>query len=284
MEPAEGWVARNGTGWRAHIARDGVDAAEAAGWLSPPDFGGLIDASAKRGAGPLDGRGETRVVELADSSGTCRLRVRPLRRGGLLARVLGRRLARPDRPLREVAINARLLLAGAPVVRPFLGFARRVGAVHWEGIVVTHDVEETPTLGAFLASRPARGPRRACLRAVGGALRRFHDCGGRHRDLNLGNVLAGDGRRVWILDLDGAALRAPVPPRRRMRELMRLYRSARKTALPVDTRDALALFRGYWRGGDATIDRALRRALLRWLPAERLRVAFHALAYRRPAT
>jgi hypothetical protein len=62
-----------------------------------------------------------------------------------------------------------------------------------------------------------------------------------------------------------------------MRELMRLHRSLVKHELltRLGTRGCASFFAAYTGG-----DRGLRRALLRQLPRERARLAWHALGYR----
>ncbi len=82
--------------------------------------------------------------------------------------------------------------------------------------------------------------------------------------------------RAWIIDLDGARLRPRKSARARMRELMRLFRSLRKSAFPDRKRLAIRVFHHYCAG-----DRALRSALLRWYRLEQVRVAIHALRYER---
>src|SRR5690606_11831715 len=123
---------------------------------------------------------------------------------------------------------------------------------------------------------------RALLAAAGRAVRAFHDAGGSHPDLHVGNLLVrarDDAPEVWILDLDRATAGAPPAPRERMAQLMRLVRSLHKRGLwgaAGGERGALRFLHAYVAG-----DRALRRALLARLPAERRRLARHALLYRR---
>jgi hypothetical protein len=88
---------------------------------------------------------------------------------------------------------------------------------------------------------------------------------------------AGERTECIVIDLDRAGLGAPLPPARRMRELMRLYRSLRKRHLleAVGARGLAAFFAGY-----VGRDRALRAALRGRLRRERARVAVHAWRYR----
>jgi tRNA A-37 threonylcarbamoyl transferase component Bud32 len=117
-------------------------------------------------------------------------------------------------------------------------------------------------------------------RAAGAAIRRFHDAGGSHADLNIKNLLlcdCGAGIEVIVIDLDRARADRPPSPARRMRELMRLVRSIHKRGVAevVGMRGAAAALSAYCAG-----DRALRRALLAHLPRERRRLARHKWLYR----
>jgi hypothetical protein len=87
----------------------------------------------------------------------------------------------------------------------------------------------------------------------------------------------GERAGCIVIDLDRAGLGGPLPPARRMRELMRLYRSLRKRHLldAVGARGLAAFFAAY-----VGPDRALRAALRGRLPLELARVALHAWRYR----
>lgn len=225
------------------------------------------------------GRGRNAVAPLSGRKE--RLHLRPVLRGGWLARLRVDRLSGPSRPLAELAVNARLIEAGAPVPHPVLVAARRLRPAVWTAAVGTLHRENTCSGLDFLAGRPEPEVLRAASFAAGRAVKRFHDAGGRHADLHLGNLLietASLSPQVWIVDLDRARVTPRVPARRRMREIMRLQRSALKHGLGsvLDTRIQARFLDGYTAG-----DRALRRALLAALPRERLRLSIHRLGYRR---
>lgn len=245
---------------------------------------GLLDVAGVRarlasGAGAR-GRAPIAIVPLAGDAG--RVALRGLRRGGWLGPLLGGALAGSRRPFAELAVTARLHAAGAPVPRPLLAIAWRQGAV-WNAALGTAFVERAVDAATLLAAAPGRLRLRRALAAAGRAVRRLHDAGGSHPDLHVGNLLVreagGDPPEVWIVDLDGARAGAPPDPAARMAQLMRLYRSLRKRDLLAAAggdRGCLWFLHAYVAG-----DRALRRALLARLPAERRRLARHALLYGR---
>lgn len=247
-----------------------------AGWLQPAplDSGGSAEPF-ESGVG--GGRGGVLRVRVAPAA----IVVRPVRRGGWLGPLLGSRLLLPTRPLAEARATETLRERGAPVPLLVLALVWRRGLLGWEAVVATREEPGARNGRAWLEAERGTATRRRAAEAAGRAIRRFHDAGGRHRDLHLGNLLLADGEAtadppVWVIDLDGARAGAPPPARRRMRELMRLYRSLRKSGVEDRDRLAAAAFRAYCAG-----DRALRAGLLRWRAVEALRVAIHGLGYRR---
>lgn len=226
------------------------------------------------------GRAHTAVLPLG---GDLWLHLRPVRHGGLLGPFWGERLLGLGRAVRELEATATLRARGAPVPRPVLAVGARRGAL-WSAALGTLHESGTSDGARLLDARPAAGALRLAIEAAAVALRRFHDAGGRHADLHVGNLLFREqdgGFEVLVIDLDKARAGAPADPRRRMRELMRLVRSLHKrgAADVIGARGCAHFLRAYCAG-----DRALRRALLRSLPHERRRLARHARSWlRRPA-
>ncbi len=238
---------------------------------------GRAEALLGRGGGSM-GRAGTAVVALAGRRE--RLHLRPVRHGGLLARLWGDRVLGLGRSLRELEATARLRRSGAPVPAPALVVARRRFGPLWRIAVGTVHEENAVDGLRFLFARPDRGRVLAAAAAAGRSIRRLHELGGRHTDLHLKNVLIRevDGRTECVLvDLDRARVGSTPTARERVAELMRLYRSLRKRGLldVVGVRGCARFLSAYVDG-----DRALRRALRRHLRRERLRVTLHALAYR----
>ncbi len=245
----------------------------------------LLDAEEVRAAlaraEGATGRAQTALVSL----GATRLVLRGVQRGGILGPLLGAALFAPDRPLREIAVTAALRSAGAPVPRPAFGGAfRRRGAWRfgaWNGAVATWLEAEARDAEVWLRGDPPQASLERALESAGAAVRRFHDAGGSHPDLHVKNLLVrelADRCDIVVIDLDRARVIPDLSARARMAQMMRLYRSLLKRDLlrVVGESGCAAFFVAYTRGDDA-----LRNALLARLPAERRRVARHALGYRR---
>jgi len=223
------------------------------------------------------GRSSTAVVPLPGSN--IRLHLRPFRHGGWLGGLRGHTLTGLRRPIAELRTTAALAAAGAPVPTPALIAAQRVGPL-WSVTLGTLFEEDAIDAAAWLASGPSRRRLLRAAAAAGSAIRRFHDAGGRHRDLHIGNLLVrerGDETEVIVIDLDRARVAKSVRPARRMRELMRLHRSIvkRHRAEAIGVRGYSQFLESYTRG-----DRQLRVRLLSHLTRERVRTALHVAGYR----
>jgi hypothetical protein len=143
-------------------------------------------------------------------------------------------------------------------------------------------VEEIP--GAVdLASRHAGSgpPSRGEMAVIMDSVRRMHDAGLDHRDLNLGNLLIrgeGEDAEVFVVDLDCARLcEGSLSFRSRQRALRRLERSYVKLcrAAPDDPMRREIYER--YAGEDAELAARLGRGI----PAGRFWIRLHALGWRR---
>ena len=176
------------------------------------------------------GRGGTRLARAAGHE----VVVRPYRRGGLPARVLhDTYLGWRPRPFRELTTLVALRRSGAPVIEVY------GAAVHWlapgcyRGWLVTQYLAGSRTLWEWVRAVPQSPLRTQVFAQVGRAIRRLHDGGGRHPDLNLNNILIGPHTaaaavpEVVFIDFDGAP-GVPCLRRTPQADLARLERSAHK--------------------------------------------------------
>jgi len=190
------------------------------------------------------GRGTTVFVQHGDKV----LALRHYHRGGVPAkfcrdRYLWLGLER-SRPWREWYLLQTLYLRGLPVPRPVAARVCREGPVY-RADIITEVVDASP-LADWLGKK--RLPS-ALLTSLGQCLRRFHDEGVYHADLNARNILLDDEGRVTLIDFDRGRLRQPAGAWQRA-NLERLKRSLAKFRreqrhFAFDDEDWKALLRGY---------------------------------------
>lgn len=132
----------------------------------------------------------------------------------------------------EGARDLAAILFGAAALPPVPGFASDSGSVE-RARLASHEPADAGGVGAEAAGRAGGGEgavREAAMGAAGRLIRRAHDGGLVHPDLNLKNILvtAGPEPEAVLLDLDRGRLAGEVSDRARRRMLNRFWRSARK--------------------------------------------------------
>lgn len=196
--------------------------------------------------------------------------VKSYRRGGWLARWNRELYLGCRRFYREMEVYARARRRGVPTVQSIALVIKRGRLGLCRAWLVSCYCEGSTPLSELLGRGATCGPevdRRALAvcRAAGRAVRRMHEAGIDHRDLNLANLLVTrEGDQVLILDWDRATIRTGGARRFAFKNLLRLYRSALKlqghsTRLAPCLRSFL---RGYFqreRGGPGRLRRYYRR-------------------------
>jgi 3-deoxy-D-manno-octulosonic acid kinase len=172
-----------------------------------------------------------------------RVVVKHYQRGGLMARLTrDRYLRRPNagsRAEREFALLLDMRTSGLPVPEPIAARTERDG-VTYRCDLITRELPSALTL-RDLALAPTQDE--AQWRAIGATIRRFHEAGCYHDDLNAQNILWSEDR-PWLIDFDRGERR---PPRAdwQLANLDRLKRSldkARNAQSPTLNRCVRALF------------------------------------------
>ena len=266
----EGFVAET-RGARMLVARaDCVDELERAGLDEPEGWRRRLAAA----AGP-SGRGATAIVELS-SAGPAHLK--RLRRGGFAGPLWGDRFLGTRRVLDNLRVPVELRRRGVPTPAPLALLIDGVGSTLVRAWLAVERIEGEDLRACLVPGRP--GGTETLARAMA-LVRRMHERGLEHRDLNLGNLLIRDGQvpEAFVIDLDGARLHAgPLGFRERQRALRRLERSyvkaCRPGRAPADVREAI--YRDYAAG-----DERLAARLGRGRSAGRFWIGLHRLGWRR---
>ncbi len=182
-------------------------------------------AEAQPGRRAFEGRGASYAVTLGSAAAV----VRHARHGGLLAPLLGDLFAGEPRFVREVSLSRKLAASGVPTPVVLAGVCYRAGPLH-RADIATAAVPGVDLVELFYGDAPPGGDARVrVLDAMGHVVRRLHDLGFVHPDLQLRNLLmsdaAGPHPKAWLLDLDTCRAIRGDPDAARARNLERFYRS-----------------------------------------------------------
>lgn len=171
------------------------------------------------------GRGETYAVRL----GAVDVVVRHARRGGVPALFSEDWFTGTPRFFHELDLSLRLAAAAVPTPSVLAGVAYRAG-VGYRADVATARVAGVDLASRCFGERPPEGPARTALfQVVGHLIRRLHDAGFVHPDLQLRNLLVTGADsappEAWLLDVDTCRASLPRDQGARRWNLERFYRS-----------------------------------------------------------
>jgi 3-deoxy-D-manno-octulosonic acid kinase len=202
--------------------------ASRAGNLSTEAFDTVLLARRGQIVGEARGRGTAWFLSVQNRSWV----LRHYRRGGLMSRLSRDRYwwqgEERTRPFAEWQLTYHLHRAGLPVPAPIAARYRKLGLTY-QGDIITERLADVWSLAQALAAAPLS---LLTWIAIGRCLRRFHELGVCHADLNAHNILLGkdpgmesedDARsaerileaaalpqdRVYLIDFDRGSLRKP---------------------------------------------------------------------------
>jgi 3-deoxy-D-manno-octulosonic acid kinase len=125
-----------------------------------------------------------------------------------------------SRPVAEFNILVELHRLGLPVPRPLAALTRR-RVLFYGGFLLTERIQGARAVADLMAERAEDD---GFWARVGAGIRRFHDHGVVHADLNARNILVDETDTVFLIDFDRARL-APGGSARFAANLKRLRRS-----------------------------------------------------------
>jgi len=128
-----------------------------------------------------------------------------------------------SRPFREYHVLAELHAKGLPVPRPVAALCQHHGALS-TGAIMTVRIPSTKTFADILSGE---GAVEGTWSKVGSCIRKFHDAGVWHADLNARNILLDTDLKVYLIDFDRARFN-PGKPVNGGGNLNRLKRSFQK--------------------------------------------------------
>lgn len=190
--------------------------------------------------GEAPGRGSSLFLKARDDEQWV---LRPYQRGGLIAKLSQQRYVwlgvERTRAFREMRLTAALYEQGLPVPRPVACCVTRFGLTY-EAALLTVRIPGARALASLLTNEEAD---EALLKRVGAMIKRFHQAGLNHVDLNARNILMDEAGKPWLIDLDRCRLRPP--GKWQARNLQRLERSVAKFAPGQEKRLMAPLYSGY---------------------------------------
>ncbi|HEB82516.1 MAG TPA: 3-deoxy-D-manno-octulosonic acid kinase [Gammaproteobacteria bacterium] len=168
--------------------------------------GSGIIQHAQKPAGEGGGIGRARVQYFHCGDMNCVLK--HYYRGGMVARLLkdlyfGRNCEN-SRAFREYRLLKKMQDMELPVPRAVAARVIR-GLLFHRADLVTEEIEDVQTLSDVLSQRALDAD---AWRSVGYCIRRFHDAGVYHADLNARNILLGQKGEVFLIDFDNSAIRS----------------------------------------------------------------------------
>ncbi|MGB9428851.1 MAG: 3-deoxy-D-manno-octulosonic acid kinase [Gammaproteobacteria bacterium] len=157
--------------------------------------------------------------------------LRHYRRGGVVARFITDYYfwtgLEQTRPWREWHLLAELYKEGLPVPQPVAAQVVHHGPIY-RGDLVTRLIPDSRSLATCLRDT---GLELLPWNRVGACLRRFHDVGVYHADLNAHNILIDNHNEIYLVDFDRGERRSS-GTHWQQANLGRLQRSLRKLANP----------------------------------------------------
>jgi len=112
-----------------------------------------------------------------------------------------------SRPFREYHLLEALYVKGLPVPRPLAALCQYHGVIS-TGAIMTARIASVTTLADILMGDSVFD---GVLASVGKCIRRFHDAGVWHADLNARNILLDANFRVYLIDFDRASYKPGTP-------------------------------------------------------------------------
>jgi len=219
------------------------------------------------------GRGTNAVRDFGEFT----LRLKQLRRGGLASRYRREHFSDNRRLLENLSLPLEVAAREIPTAAPRALLVESVGGSGYRGWLATEELSSMRDAAA--AVREATQESEARWLVAIGVVKRMHDAGVDHRDLNLGNLLIGNEpqRQVVVVDFDNARLHdGPLPFGLRQKALRRLERSYVKTCYPRAASEAVRtqIYSRY-----AADDLQLTRRLRRGRRIGRWAIALHRLGW-----
>ena len=197
-----------------------------------------------------------------------RMVLRQYSHGGLLRAITGNLYFFGARSFRELALAEEIRSCGISTISSIGAIHHRILFPFYQAYFLSLEIPRAIDLIQYfqeMGAWPTRenlSSKRKTIRSVGLLIRQFHQAGFFHGDLQLKNILI-EGDQLLLIDFDRSYRRPNLSIQEKMRNLLRLNRSAEKRiqeGLPLTRTDRWRFFLAY-AGGDGRIQEAMEKAL-----------------------
>ncbi len=173
-----------------------------------------------------------------------------------------------SRSFSELAITEEIRSSGIPTVQPIAAVHRFILWPFYQAYFLSLEILHSKDLIQYfweIGTRPSHENiafKRKMIRSAGHLLRKFHQLGFFHGDLQLKNILVA-GDQLFLIDFDRSFRKKTLSIREGMNNLLRLNRSVEKwrsLGLPIHRTDRWRFFLAY-AGEDETIQKAMKKRM-----------------------
>jgi len=156
--------------------------------------------------------------------------LRRYRRGGFIAKLTQFKFLflgfYKSRPYQELSLLEFMLSSGLPVPEPIAGRCQRIG-IQYQAEIITKLIADADELFNYLLD--SEKTKQLDWQLIGKTIKRFHQAGVDHTDLNCHNIMIDKFAKVWLIDFDKCSQR-PIAAHWQEANLQRLKRSFEKEA------------------------------------------------------
>lgn len=192
-----------------------------------------------------------------------RVVVRKYYHGGILGSLLRDVYLLGSRSFEEMILTEESRASGIPTTTPICAIHQSIFFFFYKAYLISLEIPDSQDLKTFLIGiRNNFILKRKIIRSVGKLVKKFHDNGFFHRDLQLKNILVSD-EQTFIIDFDRAYRKPILSTNEKIKNLLRLKRSVEKwkrLGLPVTRTDQMRFLLSYTEG-DIIIRNSIKKAL-----------------------
>ena len=209
------------------------------------------------------GRGALKIIAIPGEANE-RIVIRHFQPGGMIHKLIPDLYFGTSRPLKELWVGYWAKEKGVPIADIVAACHTKVFWKFHRGDLVTGEIKDGKDLATYLKeleqplAKEKVLEKRSVIKKVGELVRSMHEGGIFHGDLNLKNIIlqTNDPQNIkgYLIDFDKSFLRAHLKENRRIRNLLRLNRSAKKfknQGLPITRTDVLRFLLAYFQNPPA---------------------------------